>query len=96
VLSFQGIAEAYRNKYPAGTATVTQFQPRPQLLVRKDRTHRAESLTFAEAIYSPDLPPPTKESIRYSCHLHFHAIFRVGRLHEFKYCLTSATLTIIL
>jgi hypothetical protein len=60
----QGIAEAYRTQYPAGTATVTQFQPRPQILLRKDRTHCAEAYSFAEAILSTELPRPTKESIR--------------------------------
>jgi hypothetical protein len=62
-ISFQGIADAYRLLHPRGTAVVTQFQARPQLLVRLEKTHRATSLSFAEAIFSPLLPPPTKESL---------------------------------
>jgi len=69
------MAEAFRNKYPAGTATVTQFQPRPQLLVRKDRTHRSEALSFAEAVFSSELPAPSKESIRYTIHFRKNRAF---------------------
>jgi hypothetical protein len=60
----QGIADAYRELHPAGSATVTQFTSRPQILVRLEKTHRATAMTFAEAVFSPLLPPPTAESLK--------------------------------
>jgi len=62
----QGIADSYRKLHPNGSATVTQFQPRPQLLVREQLTHRPTVYTYGEAVFSPVLPPPTPESLRYS------------------------------
>ncbi len=58
------MADAYRKLHPSGSATVTQFQPRPQLLVREQLTHRPVAYSYAEAVYSPVLPPPTPESLR--------------------------------
>jgi len=60
----QGIADAYRQLNPEGSATVSQFQPRPQLLVRKQLVHRPTVYSYADAVYSPLLPPPTAESLR--------------------------------
>ncbi len=61
---FQGMADAYLKLHPRGTAVVTQFSARPQLLVREEKTHRASALTYGEAIFSPMIPPPTAESIQ--------------------------------
>jgi hypothetical protein len=61
----QGIAEAYKKAHPNGSATVTQFQPRPQLLVREQVTHRPTIYSYADAVYSPVLPAPTPESLRH-------------------------------
>ncbi len=63
----QGIADAYRKLHPSGSATVSQFQPRPQLLVREQLTHRPTTFSYAEAVFSPVLPPPTPESLRWLC-----------------------------
>jgi hypothetical protein len=60
------MADAYRKIHPNGSATVTQFQPRPQLLVRTERTHRPTIYSYADAVFSPKLPPPTPESLRYA------------------------------
>jgi hypothetical protein len=49
---------------PEGTATVTQFQPRPQLLVRTNPTYRPTIYSYADAVFSSKLPPPTTESLR--------------------------------
>ena len=59
----QGIADAYRLIHPRGTAVVTQFKPSPQLLVRLEKTHRPTTFSYADAVFSPLLPPPTKESL---------------------------------
>ncbi len=59
------MADAYRKVHPSGSATVTQFQPRPQLLVREQLTHRPTIYSFADAVFSTSLPPPTPESLRY-------------------------------
>jgi hypothetical protein len=64
MLYFKGIAEAYRKLNPDGSATVTQFQPRPQLLVRAQRTHRPTIYSFVDAVFSSKLPSPTVESLR--------------------------------
>jgi len=61
----QGIADAYRKQHPNGSATVTQFQARPQLLVREQLTHRPAAYSYADAVFSPVLPAPTPESLRY-------------------------------
>ncbi len=58
------MADAYLQLNPRGTAVVTQFSARPQLLVRQEKTHRASALTYGEAIFSPMIPPPTLESIQ--------------------------------
>jgi hypothetical protein len=58
------MADAYRALHPRGTAVVTQFSARPQLLVRLEKNHRATALTYAEAVYSPIIPRPTPESIQ--------------------------------
>jgi hypothetical protein len=63
-LLLQGIADAYRAKHPSGSATVTQFKSRPQLLTKLQRNHRLNAMTFAEAVFSPFLPPPTPESLK--------------------------------
>ncbi len=63
-ISIQGIAEAYKKLHPSGSATVTQFQPRPQLLVREQLTHRPTIYNYADAVFSTILPPPTSESLR--------------------------------
>jgi hypothetical protein len=42
---------------------VTQFKPRPQLLVRLEKTHRPTTFSYAVAVFSPLLLPPTKESL---------------------------------
>jgi hypothetical protein len=57
------MADSYHQLYPRGTAVVTQFQARPQLLVRMEKTHRPTALSYAEAVFSPLIPAPTKESI---------------------------------
>jgi len=59
------MADAYRALHPRGSAVVTQFSARPQLLVRLEKNHRPTALTFAEAVFSPLIPRPTPESIRY-------------------------------
>jgi hypothetical protein len=59
------MADAYRALHPRGTAVVTQFSARPQLLVRLEKNHRPTALTYAEAVFSPLIPRPTPESIRY-------------------------------
>lgn len=59
------MADSYRQLYPRGTAVVTQFQARPQLLVRMEKTHRPTALSYAEAVFSPLIPAPTKESIQW-------------------------------
>jgi hypothetical protein len=59
------MADAYRALYPQGTAVVTQFQARPQLLVRMEKTHRPAAYSYAKALFSPLIPQPTKESIQY-------------------------------
>jgi hypothetical protein len=61
---FQGIADAYKLKHPEGSAVVSQFKSRPQLLTRLSHTHRQTAMTFAEAVQSPFLPPPTPESLK--------------------------------
>ncbi len=68
---FKGIADVYRKQHPSGSATVTQFQPRPQLLVREQLTHRPTAYTYAEAVFSPVLPAPTPESLRFVKHIQF-------------------------
>jgi hypothetical protein len=59
------MADAYRALHPRGTAVVTQFSARPQLLVRLEKNHRPTAFTYAEAVFSPLIPRPTPESIRY-------------------------------
>ena len=43
---------------------MTQFQPRPQLLTREQLTHCPTVYSYADAVLSPLLPPPTPESLR--------------------------------
>jgi hypothetical protein len=43
---------------------VTQFQPRPQLLVQEQLTHRPTIYNYADAVFSTTLPAPTPESLR--------------------------------
>ncbi len=62
--ALQGIADAYLKLNPGGSATVTQFQPRPQLLVRTEPTHRPTIYSYADAVFSAKLPRPTVESLR--------------------------------
>jgi len=62
--NLQGIADAYLKLHPGGSATVTQFQPRPQLLVRTEPTHRPTIYSYADAVFSAKLPKPTVESLR--------------------------------
>jgi hypothetical protein len=59
------MADAYRALHPRGTAVVTQFSARPQLLVRLEKNHRPSAYTYAEAVFSPLIPRPTPESIKY-------------------------------
>jgi hypothetical protein len=58
------MADAYCQLYPHGSAVVTQFQARPQLLVRMEKAHRPSAFSYAEAIFSPLIPALTKESIQ--------------------------------
>jgi hypothetical protein len=69
------MAEAYLKLHPRGTAVVTQFSARPQLLVRQEKTHRASALTYGESIFSPMIPPPTAESVRYVIYTMLHCRF---------------------
>ncbi len=62
--ALQGMADSYLKLNPGGSATVTQFQPRPQLLVRTEPTHRPTIYSYADAVFSAKLPPPTVESLR--------------------------------
>jgi hypothetical protein len=78
------MADAYRKIHPNGSATVTQFQPRPQLLVRTERTHRPTIYSYADAVFSPKLPPPTPESLRYD-------LFYTGHIHVYISVLTVLT-----
>ncbi len=59
------MADAYLLLHPRGSAVVTQFSARPQLLVRQEKTHRASALTYGEAIFSPMIPPHTPDSIQW-------------------------------
>jgi hypothetical protein len=61
--NLQGIADAYLKLHPGGSATVTQFQPRPQLLVRTEPTHRPTIYSYADAVFSAKMPKPTVESL---------------------------------
>ena len=58
------MAEAYQKLNPRGTAIVTQFQSRPEILVRVEKNHRPTTMSYAEAIFSPVMPRPTVESLR--------------------------------
>jgi hypothetical protein len=58
------MAEAYQKLHPRGSAIVTQFQSRPEILVRVERNHRPTTMSYAEAIFSPIMPRPTIESLR--------------------------------
>jgi hypothetical protein len=58
------MAEEYLKLHPRGSAVVTQFQSRPEILVRVEKTHRPTTMSFAEAIFSPTMPRPSTESIR--------------------------------
>jgi hypothetical protein len=60
------MADAYWALHPRGTLVVTQFSARPQLLVRLEKNHHPTAFTYAEAVFSPLIPRPTPESIRYS------------------------------
>jgi hypothetical protein len=64
-LFFQGMADEYLRLHPRGSAVVTQFQSRPEILVRVERNHRPTCMSYADAIFSPTMPRPTSESIRY-------------------------------
>jgi hypothetical protein len=50
--------------HPRGSAVVTQFQSRPEILVRVEKTHRPTTMSFAEAIFSPNMPRPSPDSIK--------------------------------
>ncbi len=63
------MADAYCQMYPRGSAVVTQFQARPQLLIRMEKSHRPSAFSFAEAVFSPLIPEPTKESIQWVGHV---------------------------
>ncbi len=52
--------------HPRGSAIVTQFQSRPEILVRVEKNHRPTTMSYAEAIFSPVMPRPTVESIRFA------------------------------
>ncbi len=64
IVILQGMADAYLKLHPRGTAIVTQFQSRPEILVRVEKNHRPTTMSYAEAIFSPVMPRPTVESIR--------------------------------
>jgi hypothetical protein len=64
LIHYQGIADAFCAKHPSGSATVTQFKSRPQILTKQQKNHRPNVMSFAEAVFSPFLPPPTPESIK--------------------------------
>jgi len=59
------MAEEYMRLHPRGSAVVTQFQSRPEILVRVEKTHRPTTMSFAEAIFSATMPRPSAESIRW-------------------------------
>jgi len=59
------MADAYLKLHPRGSAIVTQFQSRPEILVRVEKNHRPTTMSYAEAIFSPVMPRPTGDSIRY-------------------------------
>jgi hypothetical protein len=80
------MADAYRKLHPSGSATVTQFQPRSQLLVREQLTHRPTAYTYGEAVFSPVLPPPTPESLRYL----FTYVLYGSQLHRFYVLLSGS------
>ncbi len=58
------MAEEYLRIHPRGSAVVTQFQSRPEILVRVEKTHRPTTMSFAEAIFSPTMPRPSAEYIK--------------------------------
>jgi hypothetical protein len=58
------MAEEYLQLHPRGSAVVTQFQSRPEILVRVEKTHRPTTMSFAEAIFSPTMPRPSADSIK--------------------------------
>jgi hypothetical protein len=61
---FQGMADAYLLLHPQGSAIVTQFQSRPEIVVRVEKKHHPTTMSYAEAIFSPTMPRPTPESIK--------------------------------
>ena len=59
------MAEEYLRLHPRGSAIVTQFQSRPEIIFRVEKNHRPTVMSYAEAIFSPVMPHPSAESIRY-------------------------------
>ncbi len=58
------MADEYMRVHPRGSAVVTQFQSRPEILVRVEKNHRPTTMSFAEAIFSPNMPHPSPDSIK--------------------------------